>query len=52
MTSIATGIHDRHGNLLRTISINVISAQMDEKRCSNFIRALQSMSADIANAYQ
>lgn len=50
VTSIAAGIPDRQGNIRHTISINVISAQMDEKRRSNFIRALQLMAADIANA--
>jgi len=52
VTSIVAAISDRQGSVLRTISINVISAQMDEKRRSNFIRALQLMSSDIASAYQ
>lgn len=50
VTSIAAGIPDRNGHTLHTVSINVVSAQMDEKRRSNFIRALQLMSVEIANA--
>lgn len=50
ITSIAAGVPDRQGNVLHTISINVISAQMDDKRRSNFIRALQLMATDIASA--
>ena len=52
IASIAAGIPDRQGKILHTISINVISAQMDDKRRSNFIRALQLMAGDIANACQ
>ena len=50
VTSIAAAIPETEGNVLHTISINVVSAQMDEKRRSNFIRALQLMARDIAIA--
>ena len=52
VTSIAAGIADRHGHVRHTISINVISAQMDDKRRSNFIHALKLMAAEITSACQ
>ncbi len=52
VTSIAAGIADRHGHVQHTISINVISAQMDDKRRSNFIHALKLMAVEITSACQ
>jgi len=52
VTSIAAGIPDRHGHVLHTISINVISAQMDQKRRRSFIDGLQLLARDIAGACQ
>jgi DNA-binding IclR family transcriptional regulator len=52
VSSIAAGIADRHGHVQHTISINVISAQMDDKRRSNFIHALKLMAAEITSACQ
>lgn len=50
VTSIAAGVPDSAGNILHTISVNVISAQLDPKRRDSFVDALRLMAEDIAKA--
>lgn len=50
ITSIAAGVFGRDGTVSRSISINVVSAQIDAARRATFIDAVVRTSADIATA--
>ena len=50
ITSIAAGVFARDGSLSQTISINVVSAQLDTRRRAIFTDAVQRTSIEIAAA--
>ena len=50
ITSIAGGVFAQDGTVSRTISINVVSAQLNADRRATFIEAVERTSADIAQA--
>lgn len=50
ITSIAAGVFGRDGSLSQTISINVVSAQLDARRRATFVEAVQRTSIEIAAA--
>lgn len=50
ITSISAPIPDRDGSVRRTVSINMVSAQITEKRRASLIRALQLLGEDITSA--
>lgn len=49
VTSIAASVPNKDGVVRRTISINVVTAQVDAQRISAFVRALKATSAEISD---
>lgn len=52
ITSIATGVFNRDGTVARTISINVVSAQLAAKRRAIFIDAVKHTSVEISQTLE
>lgn len=50
ITSVAVGVPGKDGSVWRTISINVVSAQLDATRTASYTQALQASGAAIAAA--
>jgi DNA-binding IclR family transcriptional regulator len=50
VTSIAAAVPGKSGTVIRAISINVVTAQVDAQRVSTFVRALKATGTDIAAA--
>jgi DNA-binding IclR family transcriptional regulator len=50
ITSMSVAVADRFGKVIRTLSINMVSAQIDPARREVLIKALQDASADVARA--
>ena len=48
VTSMAAGVPARDGSVWRTLSMNVVSAQLDARRIAAYVKALCAASADIA----
>ncbi len=50
ITSIAAAVFSREGTVSRTISINVVSAQLDSARRATFVDAVERTGSEIAQA--
>lgn len=50
VTSMAASVAARDGSVWRTLSMNVVSAQLDARRIAAYLKALCAASADIAAA--
>jgi DNA-binding IclR family transcriptional regulator len=50
VTSIAVGVPGKDGSVWRTVSISVVSAQLDAKRTSTYVKALRATADGIATA--
>lgn len=50
ITSLAVGVAGKDGAVWRTVSVNVVSAQLDTERTAALLEALQAMGAEISAA--